>query len=154
MPSGFHKRTLNKQSRNMRYKLNESKMFADISDGMAIVINSITGVYYGMNGFGTEVFQSLLSGSEEGLILETVCAFPGAPATAGESLMAFIEKLLGFDMLVPSEEGGPAGVAINPSTASMDNFVPECNEYKDVQELLFADPIHEVDADTGWKPEK
>ena len=138
----------------MRYKLNEAKMFADISDGMAIVINSITGVYYGMNGLGTEVFQSLLSGCEDGRILETVCAFPGAPATAGDSLKAFIEKLLGFDMLVPTDESGPADASINPATASIDNFVPECNEYKDVQELLFADPIHEVDADTGWKPEK
>ena len=29
-----------------------------------------------------------------------------------------------------------------------------CKEYKDVQELLFADPIHEVSEEEGWKPEK
>ena len=29
------------------YQLNESKMFADITDGIAIIINSETGIYYG-----------------------------------------------------------------------------------------------------------
>ena len=33
------------------------------------------------------------------------------------------------------------------------NWKPDCIEYKDVQELLFADPIHEVDEETGWTPE-
>ena len=32
--------------------------------------------------------------------------------------------------------------------------MPTCNEYNDVQELLFADPIHEVKEEEGWKPEK
>ena len=32
------------------YALNDSKMFMDIDDGIAIVINSETGIYYGMNG--------------------------------------------------------------------------------------------------------
>lgn len=31
------------------YNLNEAKMFSDIADGVAIVINSETGIYYGMN---------------------------------------------------------------------------------------------------------
>ena len=31
------------------YRLNESKMFADITDGIAIIINAATGIYYGMN---------------------------------------------------------------------------------------------------------
>ena len=34
------------------YVLNDAKMFSDIADGIAIVINSETGIYYGMNGFG------------------------------------------------------------------------------------------------------
>ena len=28
------------------------------------------------------------------------------------------------------------------------------NEYNDAQELLLADPIHEVKEETGWTPEK
>ncbi|MBQ1708636.1 MAG: hypothetical protein II026_06190, partial [Bacteroidales bacterium] len=47
----------------MNFILNESEMFADINEGTAIVINSQTGIYYGMNGFGTSVFENLLAGS-------------------------------------------------------------------------------------------
>ena len=38
------------------YTLNNDKMFVDITDGIAIVINSETGIYYGMNALGTNVF--------------------------------------------------------------------------------------------------
>lgn len=137
----------------MNYKLNESKMFADISDGMAIIINSVTGTYYGMNGFGTEVFQSLLSGASEEDLLGAVSAMPGVTENASESLMAFIDRLLSMEIILPSEEGPTGEVNIDPSIASADSFIPECTEYKDVQDMLFADPIHEVDAEEGWKPE-
>ena len=39
------------------YALNESKMFMDIEDGVAIIINSETGIYYGFNAFGTSVLN-------------------------------------------------------------------------------------------------
>jgi hypothetical protein len=33
-------------------------------------------------------------------------------------------------------------------------FALEVEEYNDAQEMLLADPIHEVREDTGWKPDK
>ena len=47
----------------MNYVLNEEKMFADVTDGIAIIINSETGIYYGLNGFGTAVYENLMNGS-------------------------------------------------------------------------------------------
>ena len=44
----------------MNYKLNEDKMFADITDGIAIVINSETGTYYGMNSYGSNVYENIV----------------------------------------------------------------------------------------------
>ena len=41
------------------YQLNEDKMFADITDNVAIVINSETGIYYGMNALATVVFENM-----------------------------------------------------------------------------------------------
>ena len=43
----------------MNYVLNEEKMFADVTDGIAIIINSETGIYYGLNGLGTAVYENL-----------------------------------------------------------------------------------------------
>ena len=46
----------------MNYVLNEEKMFADVTDGIAIIINSETGIYYGMNGLGTAIYENLVNG--------------------------------------------------------------------------------------------
>ena len=80
------------------YRLNESKMFADITDGIAIIINAATGIYYGMNGYGTGIFDNLLAGSSTDDILAAIQEIPGAPANAEESLSAFLETMLGFEI--------------------------------------------------------
>ena len=79
------------------YKLNEMKIFADVTEGIAVLINSDTGIYYGLNGFATNIYENI---------------------------------------------------------AIEDNFVLELKEYNDAQELLLADPIHEVKEETGWTGEK
>ena len=138
----------------MNYQLNEAKMFADITDGIAIIINSMTGVYYGMNGLGTGMFDALLKGSSEADVLAAFQALPGAPVDCEARLRAFIEKLKVFEIVVPASAASTAPVSLVLKDAVYDEFTPTCNEYNDVQELLFADPIHEVKEDEGWKPEK
>ena len=77
------------------YRLNESKMFADVTDGIAIIINAATGIYYGMNGYGTGIFDNLLAGSSTDDILAAIQELPGAPANAEESLKPYtVEELL------------------------------------------------------------
>ena len=43
---------------------------------------------------------------------------------------------------------------LNIQLAINDNFKIIIKEYNDAQELLLADPIHEVNQETGWSPEK
>lgn len=137
----------------MNYQLNDAKMFADVTDGIAIIINSLTGIYYGMNGLGTGMFDALLKGASDADILAAFKALPGSPDDCEARLQAFIEKLKGFEIIVPATESS-APVTLVLKDAQFDGFTPSCNEYNDVQELLFADPIHEVKEDEGWKPEK
>lgn len=139
------------ESRN--YQLDEARMFADITDGTAIIINSTTGIYYGFNEFGTAIYENLQEGSSTGEILSAVKAIPGVPDQFESLFETFISSLVGFEIVVPAEGKEPRTAVIDPEIARKDDFVPLCNEYKDVQELLFADPIHEVDVDEGWKPE-
>ena len=128
-------------------------MFADVNDGTAIVINSITGIYYGMNKFGTAVFENLQAGSSCQEILNAVNSIPGSGENVSEVLESFVQTLIDYDIVIPVSGGSPRIAEIDPEVAKEDSFVPECTEYRDVQELLFADPIHEVDVDEGWKPE-
>ena len=139
------------------YVLNEEKMFCDIADGIAIVINSETGIYYGMNNFGTAVFENILNGASTEAILAALQSLPDAPADMDARLDAFIAILLDKELVIESREGQAASdvaVALDAEVATSGGFALEAKEYDDAQELLLADPIHQVRDDTGWKPEK
>jgi hypothetical protein len=135
------------------YVLNEEKMFSDIADGIAIVINSETGIYYGMNNFGTTVFENLQNGVSTENILEALKKLSGAPADIKTRLSNFTAVLLENEVLIKGEDNN-VEAAINIEAAATNNFVLEVREYNDAQELLLADPIHEVKEDTGWQPDK
>ena len=135
------------------YQLNEAKMFADVSEGTAIVIDSTTGIYYGMNRLGTSIYECLQAGSSTTDILAAIKFLPGASLDFEASFEQFINTLLEYGIIVPCEAASSADPVIDPAVADADAFLPECTAYQDVQELLYADPIHEVDAEEGWMPE-
>ncbi len=134
------------------YQLNEEKMFADITDDMAIIINSETGIYYGMNSLATVVFENIIKGVSQ----ENICAKLkelGAGDDVKQNLQNLIDAMKEKEILLPAEETD-AQAEIDAKIAKDANFVMTLSEYNDAQELLLADPIHEVKEDTGWTPEK
>lgn len=137
----------------MNYKLNETEMFADITDGIAIIINSVTGIYYGMNGYGTSLFENLLAGSSVEDIVASAQRIPGYTEEMKSHIEVFLKTLVDCHIVIPADASSREAV-LDSGAAVADGFVPVCNEYSDVQELLFADPIHEVEEDKGWVPEK
>lgn len=137
----------------MNYVLNEEKMFADVTDGIAIIINSETGIYYGMNGLGTAVYENLMNGASLESVLEALKSMTGAPADIEKRLNDFVKAMLDNELIMEGSASN-AEVNLDSSIASGDNFELKVEEYNDAQELLLADPIHEVKEETGWTPEK
>lgn len=135
------------------YKLNEEKMFADISDGIAIVINSETGIYYGMNSFGSSVFENLINGASVQAILDKLKTIPNIPLDIEARVNSFIEAIVEKGLVIPANKDAKLQVAIDEALALSDEFALSVSEYNDAQELLLADPIHEVKEETGWSPE-
>lgn len=137
----------------MNYVLNEEKMFADVTDGIAIIINSETGIYFGMNGLGTAVYENLMNGASLESVLEALKSMTGAPADIEKRLNDFVKAMLDNELIMEGSASN-AEVNLDSSIASEDNFELKVEEYNDAQELLLADPIHEVKEETGWTPEK
>ena len=135
------------------YKLNDATMFADVNEGTAIVIDSTTGIYYGMNGFGTCIYENLQAGAAVQDILSIAKVTPGVPEDLDIAVGRFIQSLVDFGIIIPREDCPATIPSIDLEIAKADGFIPACTEYQDVQELLFADPIHEVDIEEGWQPE-
>ena len=132
--------------------LNEEKMFADITDGIAIVINSETGIYYGMNTLGSAVLENIINGASTENILKALKELPNVPADMEAKLNAFVEELKAKELVIEGGDGsGKANISAEAVAVGFDLTV---DEYSDAQELLLADPIHEVKEDTGWTPEK
>ncbi|WP_308620547.1 PqqD family protein [uncultured Desulfovibrio sp.] len=135
------------------YVLNEAKMFSDIADGIAIVINSETGIYYGMNGLGTAIFENLLNGAGSEKIVAALTALPGAPEDIAVRFQAFLDKLLAYGVLIEGAADA-CEVRLNIESPAEDDFTPTVEEFDDAQEMLLADPIHEVKEMEGWQPKK
>ena len=133
------------------YEVNNKKMFYDITDDFAIIINSETGIYYGVNSLGTQVFDFLIKGSSVEDILTALNNIPGVPADMDQRLAKFIEELKGKEIITE----GPTvknDISINAELAANDKFELSVTEYADAQELLLADPIHDVEEEEGWQP--
>lgn len=135
------------------YSLNEAKMFSDIADGVAIVINSETGIYYGMNELGTAVFEAIIAGASTENIGAALQTIPNAPNDVQSRVDAFVAALQHFEILIPGQPK-QAAPSFEEATAISSNFEMTVQEYNDAQELLLADPIHEVKDEDGWQPDK
>lgn len=131
------------------YKLNDEKMFYDMADGQAVVINCATGIYYGTSLIGSEVLDRLLAGLAVNTIISALKALPGCPGDIESQIDEFIKKLLEIEIILPGET---ANITCEPigESALGDGFCFNIDEFSDVQDLLLADPVHNVDVELGW----
>lgn len=111
------------------YAINADKAISETLDGETIVINLETGHYYSMNPSGTEVWTAIAAGT-------------GIPSGNPE-LTAFLE-ILENDGLVRKTDA-LASEILNAADVQH----PTVERYTDMQEMLLADPIHDVD-ESGW----
>lgn len=131
------------------YKLNEEKMFYDIADGQAVVINYVTGMYYGTTMLGSVVLDRLVKGNAPVEIAGAVKELPGCPEDFDAELDRFIGRLKETEILVPGETV-PGGGAPIEAKAAEEGFALTLDEFAEVQDLILADPIHDVDVEQGW----
>lgn len=131
------------------YKLNEEKMFYDMAEGQAIIINFTTGMYYGTSSLGSAVLDSLLAGASVEAALTAVKALPNCPADIDAQMEVFINALLEKEVIVATEDAGTDCAAFDAS-ALTDGFVLTVDEFTEVQDLIMADPVHDIDVEQGW----
>lgn len=136
----------------MKYKLNEDKVFADITDGLAIIINSETAIYYSLNELGTYVFENIIAGVDVDLLFEEIKKFNDTPKVT-DSLNNFINDLLNYEILLEGSDLSSDIIGnITDDLVIKDGFNFTITPYNDAEELLLVDPIHDVKDETGWAP--
>ena len=138
----------------MNYKLNEEAVFSDVTDGIAVIINSQTGVYYGMNAFATNIYENIIDGVNVDKILAAIKQMPNVPENFEANFKKFIEEMVEKEILIQTEDSSAEQPTLDEKLAQEGKYDLIFQEFVDAQELLLADPIHEVKEDVGWTPEK
>ncbi|GHU10526.1 hypothetical protein FACS189449_00150 [Alphaproteobacteria bacterium] len=136
----------------MVYKLNEERMFCDITDGIAIIIDSETGIYYSISAFGIMVFEKIIDGYSDTNIAIALVNIPNIPSDIEDKFKQFTNELLGEEIIIKAKDGENIGEVILDATVIAEgDFELKISSYSDVQEMLIADPIHDVGPE-GWSP--
>lgn len=136
------------------YAVNRPAVVSELIDGETVMMNLETGHYFSARDTASRVWSWL----EEGLGTQDIVArlegeYAGERGTMGEALAAFLASLEAQGLVVAGPERpetrSDGGV---PCERREDRppFVPPVLEvYSDMRDLLFLDPIHDVD-ESGW----
>ena len=112
------------------YEINSKKVISETLDGETIIINLENGNYFSVNEAGSAVWDAI--SKHQSFILDD------------KNLTDFIKLLEKEELILETKEASEA------SLADQKNFTdPKIEKYEDMQEMLLADPVHDVDP-MGW----
>ncbi len=130
------------------YKLNESKFYYDESDNVGIFIDFTTGKYFSLNRIGTAVFTKLSQGCSTKIIISALEKLPNCPTSIEKDINDFIDSLKSYEIIVDDDKKEEKCEFKNDDVD--DGFKPIVDEFSEVQDLIMADPVHDVNEEKGW----
>ena len=133
-------------SQDACYRINSQKVAYEIIDDEVIAIHLETGNYYSMEGVSSQVWEWIVGGASLRQVRE---AFQDLQADQVQVLDGFIESLVQEELIVGNNgEGGESPAVSLPKGEFV--FEPtKFAKYDEMQHLIVADPIHDVD-ERGW----
>ncbi|MCW5889818.1 MAG: PqqD family peptide modification chaperone [bacterium] len=135
-----------------RYRVNGPNVVHETVEREAILIHLEYGTYYSLTEAGACVWDVVVRGGDVAdAVAAVTAAYDVAPEDAAPVVAALLDTLVAEE-LVTADDVAPAlplAVAGVADGARRPWSAPELGRFTDMQELLLADPIHEV-ADAGW----
>ncbi len=130
---------------NVYYQIPEGQVAHEIIEGEVIILRFDTGFYFSLNGSAVNLWQWLSEGASWQQMLE---AFEPLTPDQTATLEAFMERLVKDNLVIKATEPTASTVPTLPKQAIRFEL-PAMEKYGDMQDMLLADPIHEVD-EAGW----
>ena len=150
---------------SVRYRPNRPRVIGEVIDDEAILIDLETGSYFSLVGSGAHVWSAVERGDSVDEMLAGLAArCDHLPAEAPGQVWAFLEELVGAELIVAAEASPTApsnqapdgssdpaqGSGMRSSGGTGAYAPPAIQRFDDMQELILLDPIHEVDESEGW----
>lgn len=133
----------------LRFRVNAPSIVSEVLDGEGVMINLDTGTYYSASGVAGAIWSLLESGADAVEIAGWLEATWGRRPGLRDQLDAYIAQALAEQLIVP--DASRTAPVLPPVRSRTDYTPPALEVFKDMQDLLLADPIHDVDQ-AGWPP--
>ncbi len=131
---------------NLRFKLMHPRIIHQCHDGETLIINLDTGHYYCLEGIGPQIWELTVKGFPKSEIIQELNL-----EDFDSMVVNFINELFS-EGLLKTENASPEllmsfseksqNTPVNPQPLSR---MPKLSKFTDLEELLLADPIHEID---------
>lgn len=131
--------------RDATYTINAPDVVAEDFDGKIVILNLADGRYFSLEGIGARIWSLLLDGAPPDAILESISA---QQPVLKDSSSEFVGRLIEWQLIRPRDEVN--GDSRNPVDETWTAEEPRIEAFDDLAELIFADPIHDVDEQAGW----
>lgn len=132
---------------DISYELAGPDIVFERFDGDLVVLNLSTGKYFGLNLVAAVLWDALMTGAPAADLV-------AAGANAAD-LQAFLAELAKQGLIKTAAM--PRIATLQPETAAALAAAlaalagaPQIEIFDDLADLILADPIHDVDAQTGW----
>ncbi len=128
----------------LQYRVNDDAVSHNEFDGEVVVIDFETGSYYSMRGAAASIWRILCDAARGAA--ELVELFVDPPVAAAEEIGGFLGELAERGLVVEVRGAVEPGPSI---TGGLGYEAPTLEAFEDLQALLVADVIHDVD-EQGW----
>ena len=129
----------------LSYVINAPDVVAEDFTGQIVILNLANGHYFSLQGIASPIWTLLLAGHPPDSILASIRA--KRPEIVGQSTR-FIERLIELNLIIPKNTED------DREPSHIDEIwlgaIPQVEVFDDLAELIFADPIHDVDEQAGW----
>ena len=126
------------------YSINAPNVVAEDFNGQIVILNLANGHYYSLQGIASQIWMLLIDGHTPGDILASI---ERKRREMVEESSQFIRRLLELNLIVANAEDVSCSLPIDATWLSES---PQIEVFDDLAELIFADPIHDVDEQAGW----
>ncbi len=136
-----------------RVRPNVPTVTSETFDDEVVIINFDSGCYHSVQGSGVDVWRMIGSGATvQGIIAEMARRYAADADRLDVAVKSFVSKLHDEGLVVFEQSDDAEDPAPPEATGPGERRpfeAPVLNTFSDMQELLWLDPIHEVD-ESGW----
>lgn len=135
-----------------RLRPNSPAVTSETFDTEVVIVNFDTGTYHSVQGTGVEVWRLIERGATtEEIVAATAARCDHDQGSIRSAIEAFVTQLTQQGLVVSDAVAGAPEAPVGSSAGSEKQPFepPVLNTFTDMQELLWLDPIHEVD-EAGW----